>query len=761
MLSTSPRAGSSPFDFPAFLPFVPVSSIIPQPNQSLSSGGSQDPAEAPPTAVSHIPKIDIGEILRAVRRRLWIVIVFMVLATAGAIYYIKTLPILYTSRGAIYIKTHAPQIFENDSLNGNESNDLEQMKTVEQGLLSSTVLLKVAEVHKLAEDPIYGAAGTDPQSLLETMYGRISVELRKGTRLIDINVEDTDPERAARLVTSIVDEYEAWKEGGRAELNIKASAELASEEVRIREKMEESAARMKGFRDLHPVLGLTGDQQRIFSSKLEALTRELSTATTERLKLESQYRELGTNTAEAKGTATLAAKGVRGGLAIDFERQIAAKKADFAVLKERYLHKHPLYIEAQTELERLEKSLAEVVGDAEESLEQELAAVRSREKELELMVAQAKDGALDDEQLREEYATLTKDAEIDRSLHSQVATRLQVTKIGSAMNWSFLRWDERPFSASKPSSPAKKALAAAGLFLGGLAGFFLALLFELIDPKVREASAVERKLKMPKLASLPAYNRQVVSDLSVDAVAPEQLNRPAHLARYTFTPRDESEQMQTLMFTSPFDNDGKTFCALKCARTLVRQGYRTLVIDADFDSQGLSRAYSQQRPGRHGLSAYLIGEAEAAEVLFETGLAGLWFLPTGQVEGDSGELLASPAFRRLLEAIEPMFDRVIIDVASIMKEDDVQAIARHVGATYLVAQKGKGKYRDLKESCEVLRSSGAAVAGFIWNEGGRRSRRADRGPVIDPISFPRQVEVEASTTNVTPVSAPEAGRAVS
>lgn len=755
------RAGSSPVSPTLLHPFtlVPVSSIIPQPHQSLSNGDSQDPPAGPPTAVSHIPKIDFGEILRAVRRSLWIIIAFMVLATMGAIYYIKSLPILYTSYGALYIKTHTPQLFENDSLSGDESNDLEQMKTVEQGLMSSTVLLKVAEANNLASDPIYSAAGTDPQSLLEIMNERISIQLRKGTRLIDIAVEDTDPERAARLVTNIVKEYENWKEGGRADLNAKASAELSSEELRIRRKMEESASRLKGFRDEHPVLGLTGDKQRIFSSKLEALTQELSAATTERLKMESHYRELGTNTAEAKGSATLAAKGVRGALAIGYERQIATKKAAFAVLKERYLHKHPLYIEAQNELELLEKSLAEVVEDAEENLETELAAVRSREKELARMVAEAKANALSDEQLREEYTTLTKEAEIDSKLHSQVATRLQVTKIGSAMNSSFLRWDERPFAASKPSGPAKKALALAGLFLGGLVGTFLALLLVLIDPKVREASAVERKLKLPKLASLPAYNRQVVSDLSVDAVAPEQLIRPAHLARYTFTPRDESEQMQTLMFASPFDGDGKTFCALKCARTLVRQGYRTLVIDADFRSQGLSRAYSQQRSGRHGLSAYLTGEAEAAEVLFETGLAGLWFLPTGQVEGDTGELLASPAFRRLLEAIEPMFDRVIIDVASITEEDDVQAISRHIGATYLVAQKGKGKYRDLKESCEVLRSSGAAVAGFIWNEGGRRSRRADRGPVIDPMSFPRQVEVESTSEAQT--SIPKADRAVS
>jgi capsular exopolysaccharide synthesis family protein len=194
--------------------------------------------------------------------------------------------------------------------------------------------------------------------------------------------------------------------------------------------------------------------------------------------------------------------------------------------------------------------------------------------------------------------------------------------------------------------------------------------------------------------------------------------------------------MQTLLFASQFDGDGKTLCALKCARTMVKQGYRTLLIDADFRVPGLSRQYSEQRRGRHGLSAYLAEEAEAAEVLFETGLPGLWFLPTGEEGEDDGELLASPAFRKLLEVVEPLFDRLIIDISSIRESDDVQAVTRHLGATYLVVQNGRGKYRDLKDAALTLQSAGANLAGFIWNEGTTRRRRKDHGPAIEPIAYP-------------------------
>ncbi|MDQ8189154.1 GumC family protein [Roseibacillus persicicus] len=715
-----------------------MSSLIPQSNQSLSSQLGKEAASAPAGGGLQMPKIDPKEIWHAVLRWSWVPLLCLLIGAVGMYAFIRTLPVYYTSTGSLYIKTKAPEVFDGVGLGQEESNDLEQMKTVEQGMISSTVLLKVAEKHNLANDPLFQEVGTSQQAVFETLRDRVSVELRKGTRLIDIQVKDTDPARAAKIVEDIVTEYEIWRDGGRNDLIAKTTVGLASEEERFRKKMEESELRLQEFRAENSVLGLTGEQDPLQSGELEMLSRELSNATAERLKVEAEFRAMAAAPKE-NAAPMLAARGARGQLALTLESQIAAKKAEFAMLKERYLHKHPKYIDAASELARLEESLAQVMTDAKESVAEDLEVARSREQELEKLVEEAKVNAIGDETLREKFAQLTRAAEIDRSLYSQVATRLQETQIGAALSSSFLRWDEKPLIAEWPSSPNKLGLMLVGCFLGGLLGVTLALIFTLADPKVREPSAVERKLRLPLLARLPVYSRHVVDDLSIAGDGLATLNRPAHLARYTFTPREESEKMQTLLFASPFDGDGKSLCVMKCARTMVKQGYRTLVIDADFRIDGLSREYSSQRQERHGLAAYLMGEAEAAEVLFETGLPGLWFLPTGALASDTGDLLAGPGLRRLLEAIEPMFERVIFDMSSVLESDDVQAVARHLGATYLVAQKGKGKYRDLRETTEVLNSCGAQVAGFIWNEGGSRRRRDAQGPVIEPVTYPAEV----------------------
>lgn len=691
------------------------------------------PTSATAGAGMQIPKISFREVFNAALRWCWIPMIFFVVGIVAAYFVVSKKPDFYTSSGSIYVKMSVPKVFSESPLAQDESNNLEQMKTIEQGLKSSTVLLKVAEKNDLASDPIFMEQGIEPQALLYTMDKRISVDLRKGTRLIDIVVKDTDPARAAKIVEDIFEEYEIWKDGGRKELITKTSSGLASEEQRMRAKMKESENRLLDFRAEHLVLGLSSTESSQKSTKLDILVKELSAATAERLRLEAQSREVEAQ--EGKGRSmTLASRGERGELAMTLEGQIATKEAEFAMLQERYLSKHPKFIEADQELKLLEQRLVSITVEAEETLNNDLSAAISREAKLQELVMAAKTEVMGNELLREQFVQLSRSAEIDRLLHAQVATSLEETKMASAFNPSSLRWDDHPIQSIWPSGPNKRGYVFAGAFFGVMVGLLLALLLTISDPRVHEATAAERKLNLPMLARLPAYSRDIVQGFNVSSAGLAAMQRPAHLARYTAAPQEGSEQMQTALFASSFHGDGKTLCVLKCARTMVKQGYRTLVIDADFSAGGLSREYNSRQDERHGLAAYLMGEAEIAEVLYETGLPGLWFLPTGAMDGESGDLLSGPMLPQLLEAISAMFDRVIFDISPVLESEDVQAVARHINSNYLVVQKGKGKYSDLLKANDILQSTGGYVSGFIWNEGGRRASKR-QSPVVEPLDY--------------------------
>ena len=216
------------------------------------------------------------------------------------------------------------------------------------------------------------------------------------------------------------------------------------------------------------------------------------------------------------------------------------------------------------------------------------------------------------------------------------------------------------------------------------------------------------------------------------------------LSQFVFPPEQVAAGKSTMLFTSAFKNDGKSVSAIKCARTLARQGHRTLLIDADFHDHGLSGSYAKTMTNdRHGLAAYLMEESKVDEVFHETGSPGLWFVPTGSVDGDTSELLSKPGFKGLLESLAPMFDRIVIDASSVVDDSDVQSIVRHVDATCMVIRKDVGRYRDLKEASEILRSAGGHLVGFVWNEVDR-SVGSVRGVHVAPVAgFSATSEKEA------------------
>lgn len=666
----------------------------------------------PPDPVSLLPRIDLEEIINAFKRRLWIIIACMVLAVAAMAVYISRQPVLYASMGSLYVKTHAPQLLDVTPISQEEARELEQMRTVEQGLMSSTILLKLVDKHALDEDPVFSAGGIGKQALVETMRSRLAVELRRGTRLIDVTVEDTDPDRAAVLVEDLVTEYELWKDGGRNELIDKASAGLAREEARLRLRMESSEGRVRDFRTDHPLPGLSGGEDHV-SAEFSMLNKEMTAARGERLRLESEYEAFRKFDPADRNSIAGLARGEHAELVLILTRQLGDKQAEFARIQQRYLHKHPAYIEAANEIQSIEKSLEEVCLTAGLALKKRYEVAVEHQAKLESLVAVARDNAVGAETIRGDLAKLKREAEVDRDLHASVAKRLQETQVGTSLTSSFLRWDERPFAADRPSAPRKKVLMAAGLMAGGLLGLILAVFAELLDRRVRESGAVARATGSPLLGTMPKLNPEAVAQLGVSGEGVPDGSQAMVLGDFSIPSGEPGEGATSLLFTSAFQGDGTSLCSLKCARMLAVQGHRTLLIDASMEDAGLSGDFLEQNSRRHGLAAFLMGGAEATKVISETSLSGLWFLPSGAAGGDSSEMLAKPAFKDLLENLAPMFDKIVVDGPS---AEGVQAIARHLNSTCLVVRRGMGRYSDLRAATGLVRSAGGNLSGFVWNE---------------------------------------------
>lgn len=679
-----------------------------------------------------LPKLEPGRFGAWLARRAWLVLLPMAVLAALGWMYAGRMPQIYRSGGSVYVKSEAPVILDIQAVSKEETQDLEQMRSVEQGLAANTLLKRVIDAHGLAADPDFAPRGASEETLVRTLQERVKAELRRGSRLIDLSVDDTDPQRAKQLVLALVSEYEKWSSERQKSITLQAGEGLALEEISLRAKLDVAAKEVQDFREKHPVPGLSDAETRPGGGRLGALDQELSQATAERLRLESELEaHLKFNASDPDSVAGIS-KTRQGEEVLALVRNLQAREADFSRVKERYLHKHPVFREAENEVDVARKQLVERVKSAGEELRRNYAVAAGNEEKLAAAVAKARAEAVDADGVRDRFRDLTRKVDAQQALYDSVVRRLRETQMAAAVSSSFLRWNDTPMVPENPVSPRKMIYAAGGGFVGTLLGCLLLAGVEIGDRKIRSAAAASKVLGSPLLVTVPPVNHPGESMILLGDPASEGAEAFRRL-RVLLSSSVAESGGRSVAFASAKPGEGKSFCALNYATSLAMQGRRTLLIDADLRSPGISRDYFQGGV-ESGLGAYLKGAMDPASACFATALPNLYLLSSGPMRPDAAELLGGTRFPALLEDAFRWFDRVVIDTPDVLAASDGLSVARCADRVCVVVREGAADRRDLKKTADLLRSSGANLTGFIWNEAPRKNHAPHPGGPLVPAS---------------------------
>lgn len=690
-----------------------ASPLLPGSSTSLARGGQ---ASGDPT--SHLPRVDGGAFLLSLLRWWWIPVLTVLLSCAGMFVWLKHTPDIYAAHGAVAISSQAPNRLDITPVAAEESRELEQMRSVEQSLLSPTLFQRVAARLDLAARPSYRGKNGEVLSegiIVATLQERVKAELRRGTRLVDIKVEDSDPELARLLVETIVSEYQEWTKDRLVEETRQARESLAGEANAVRARLNEAEAAVQAFRESHPTLPLEGQSASSGGNETQALQAELTRARADRVRLEAEYEALKTLDPKDVDAILRLGKSERLEDVLSLARSINDKEAEFAALKQRYLEKHPKHIALRDEIAQLRLALAQTAATVGRALEKNYHVALENENKLAAEHERATVSAVAAEGARGQFETLRRAAESERELFQTVSRRLNEMQMATAVPASVLAWNARPMLPLNPVKPRKLVLMGLAGGAGGLLGLVLALGAGLRDNKVRDTFAAERATGTHRLASIPKLRGQNVGHTIVLRTSPSSLEAEAfRTLRASLVPPTIDRDVRSVLFTSAVAEEGKSFCAVNYAASLALQGRRTLLIDADLRRPGLSRDLIKD-PTRPGLQDYLAGRVEPSRACFQTGIENLYLLSSGQPQRDATELLAGTRLPALLEEAYQWFDRVVIDTPPVMAVSDALAIARYADRTCLVVREGATDRRTLTRASDALRQNGARLSGFVWN----------------------------------------------
>jgi len=176
-------------------------------------------------------------------------------------------------------------------------------------------------------------------------------------------------------------------------------------------------------------------------------------------------------------------------------------------------------------------------------------------------------------------------------------------------------------------------------------------------------------------------------------------------------------EYRKILITSSHSSEGKSFLSMNIARTLATIGYSVALVDCDLRRSELMRKYFKVEEAQYkGTSHFLAGLASLEDVVYETEVPGMHFVPRGRAVTNSLPLVSSDRLEELLNALTEDHDFVIVDAPPVGLIVDAARIATVCDGTVLVVSYNSVRRRELVEAKAQIEQSGCPILGTVINQ---------------------------------------------
>lgn len=682
------------------------------------------PSAHHPSAPPDGGTIDAWTLFFFFRDNAFILCLGVLLGLTVALAAVLWIPPVYAARAVLEVASENRGLADLGNPPQTDLGSASLLKTVEQLVGSNSVLERVVAAQHLDRDPAFATRGpADSDRLVRALARHVSVNLIRGTRLIEVRVTAREPERARRLAQAVVDQYFALDNSTRRDASGEAHQLLVEQAQRLDRRLHDAELRLQRYREENSALALN-DQSAINVDRLRDLQERLNDARNRRLALESEQAQVQAALAAGDPERLLDLRMIAERPdVIELRKDTDAKAVAVAALASRYRAKHPAMIQARDELDESRRVLHQTARAAAESILQAYQAAQTTETYLQQEIGRQERAAVEFNRVAIPYRALAREVESDTALYQQLLARAKQTEVaekmmtGGRFSGGYVRQVDRPVTPVEPAHDLWKIALPAGLAAGAMLGGLIALLRRAFDNTVPSVDAAEALLDANTLVVVPRSRRLRFHRGRAVPLAPGAADGEVFRSlRTALMLQPGADGPRAMMFTSALPGEGKSCCSSNFAMVMAHTGARTLLIDGDLRRPILRYAFDRCVE-KTGLTDCLRHPDRFEAALDDTPVRNLFLLGNTFGTPHSAELLASGNLARILELSLARFDRVVIDTAPVAIVSDALHFARHVPAICLVVLAARTPRRIVRRVGVQLRAvSGRPIAGVVLNQ---------------------------------------------
>ncbi len=688
------------------------------------------PTRMLPAAVSSSATAD--SLLVVLWRSRGILLLCFLVAVASGATYIQIAPPIYTSTAKLYLDYAGIRV-SNPYEPGSRPQTDKYLSTQAELIKSRPILLSATDSLKYRRFCTFAAVEAPAAHLQKNM----TVEIGKKDEVISLALRSPHADEAAEIVNQVVDAYMAY----RSEHEQRSSAQvlkiyqdqLHSAETELAEKRQQ----LDKFKREHMPLALGSDQGDAMMKPYYDFQSALTQArlkTLEAKAFRDAVRIMAPDPVALRQFIHL--QGNVGTYALAdqqkslLEAKAVEKKGQKDSLLKMYTEELPAVAGLGTELSQIAAQVREIDDRYVKGTMAAAERLYIRAKESEQDLAQSFG------EQEKQAMMLNADAaqcqtlrlEVEQLIARSQALQQQVWQIGQIVGEETgqLRMAvlEGATAADLPSEPQKGRIMAMAVILGLLLGGGAAVARDWRDQTLRSTDEIAAVLGVPVLGAVPAMSRrQRMSERGRKVLLqPDSREAEAFRTIRTAVLFGASDEVKTILITSPVAGDGKSTLVSNLAIAMACAGQKTLILDADF-RKPTQHIIFRLNPQERCLSDVFAGILALGAAVQPTGIETLHVLTCGYQIANPAEVLHSPQFAHLLTCLAEVYDRIVIDAPPVTVVTDAQILGALCDATVLVLKADKSVRKVAQHAIDSLQSVGAHLLGVVVNEVCKRGTR--------------------------------------
>jgi capsular exopolysaccharide synthesis family protein len=695
-------------------------------------------------------------------RKLWrhrgLIALCTVVLGGAAIVVAWSMPSIYVSEARVQVGIQAPRLPNIESLVADISPDAERVQNEGFILQSRNIAKQVIDQLKLRDDPEFNpslrkpsfwsrlnlrlylppmvdawithlwqgkpakeidaskeAASRDDR-MIDLLLSRVDVSTLGRSHVLSVKAEAQNPTTAAALANALAERYLDYQRRDKIELMDRVDKFLLGRITELREQVAKSDQAVQDYRRSHDLYKSAGNGVNgvgVTAQQLSELNTQLLAAQTAKADADSRLAE-AQEVSKGGFSNESVPEVLKSPLIAALKQQQADTERKAAQLSASYGAHHPSLVNARAEAGNIQGRVGAEVAKVIDGLAREARTANARYEALaeNFETLKSQMGVVNDRSIQLE--SLERDATVNRNLLEAMLLRAKQSTGAETILQANAKLVSPAAPSGAPSYPPKALIAMLGVAGGMMMGAAIALLREGGDHTFRRAEQIEAMTGLPVMAVVPQVSGRTPPAMQVLRQPTSAYSEALRRLHIGVELSEAAASPKIILFSSATPSEGKSVMVASLGRLLASNGKRVLLIDCDWRSPRLHQIF--RCGNRDGLASLLIDrDVQLDQAIHHDALSGVDVMPAGSWSPRFAHLLSSDHMRRLLEALEPHYEFIILDTPPALVTADVLALSRLVEKVVFVVRWGHTRQEAVLEALKQIVDAQGDVAGVVMS----------------------------------------------